>query len=79
MKKYIAILFLPASILYGQMRTVEEPLSFRGDVPALNINAETYRVMPAFDMRRVEEVDGIVAIFFEKNAKKKIVLGINFL
>ena len=59
MKKHFVttvILFLFSLLAHGQIRTQDEPVSFRADAPAISIDME---IMPPLDMRLIEEIDGI--------------------
>jgi len=60
MKKHIfitVILFFSFSILYGQITTEEDPISFGRSVPALPINNNTHKVLPPIDMNQLEQED----------------------
>lgn len=60
MKKYIlitAILFFPFSILYGQITTEEDPISFGRNIPALTRSGNTQKVLPPLDMDIIEKED----------------------
>jgi hypothetical protein len=43
--------------MYGQISTREEPISFYTDVPVLELNEKTHKVMPPLDMSLIEQED----------------------
>jgi len=60
MKKIILIifiLFLSSSIIYGQITTEEEPISFGRSIPALTINETTQKNLPPLEMNVIEQED----------------------
>jgi hypothetical protein len=59
MKKHILIIFffLLYFVLYGQITTEEEPISFGRSIPALTINQITHKVLPSIDRYALEQED----------------------
>jgi hypothetical protein len=61
MKKIIftsIVLLLSCRIVYGQISTAEEPVSFRtANIPALRTNDRTAKSMPSFDIERIQAED----------------------
>jgi len=50
-------LFLPFCVIFGQITTEEEPISFRTGIPDLQKNDNTHKVMPPIDMKTIEQED----------------------
>jgi hypothetical protein len=60
MKKYIfvtIILFLSYLVMYGQITTEEEPISFGRNIPTLTRNETTQKILPPLDMNSIEQKD----------------------
>jgi hypothetical protein len=52
-----AIMFLSCHIIYGQINTQEEPISFRSNVPNLTKSEKTVKFFAALDMDKIEQED----------------------
>ena len=52
-----AIVFLPYFGVYGQISTLEEPISFRTNVPTLRASEKTQIILPSLDMKKIEQED----------------------
>ena len=55
MKKHIIIsvlLFMLCFIVYGQISTDEDPISFRRDISVLKISEKSQKIMPSFDLKK---------------------------
>jgi hypothetical protein len=50
-----AILFLSCVVLYGQISTQEEPLSFKRNLPELQTSEKTEKTFPLLDMKKIEQ------------------------
>ena len=61
MKKYFFItiisLLLPYFVVFGQISTMEEPMSFRTDIPALARSNVPVLYLPSLDMERIMQED----------------------
>jgi len=51
------MLLFCSTIIYGQISTNEEPVSFRKSVPDLKINERTKKSLPALDMKQIKQED----------------------
>ena len=59
MKKftYTVIILFSSLVVYGQISTLEEPVSFRTNVPALKISEKTRKILPSLDMNKIGRED----------------------
>ena len=60
MKKLIftsTMMFLVYCVAYGQISTMEDPLSFRTHVPALRTSERTVKSFASLDMKTIEQED----------------------
>jgi len=49
--------FLTVLSSYGQISTMEEPVSSKREIPVLTINENTHKIMPSLDMAKIEQED----------------------
>ena len=59
MKKHLcmAINLLVSCVIYGQISTQEEPVSFRTDIPALRMSERTMKSFASLDRKTIEQED----------------------
>ena len=53
----ILIAFLFYQDLYGQISTMEDPISFKTTISAFKASERTQKILPSFDMKIVEQED----------------------
>ena len=51
------ILLLSCYVVYGQISTEEEPVSFRTNLPALRTNERTVKSFTSLDLKKIEQED----------------------
>lgn len=59
MKKsiFIAVILLLPFVIYGQISTQEEPVSFKTNIPALRTSERTVKSFASLDMKIIEQED----------------------
>ena len=51
------IVLLPCFGVYGQISTLEEPISFRTNIPTLRTSEKTQIILPSLDMEKIQQED----------------------